>query len=249
MITAHETAGDAEPCYYDAPCEYTSARLITRGNLEFAYGRVEARIKLPEGQGIWPAFWMLGDDLAEVGWPQSGEIDIMEHIGREPSTVHGTIHGPGYSGGNSVGRPYRLIANERFADDFHTFAIEWEPGELRWYVDGQHYSTLTPDDIPADTEWVYDHPFFLIMNIAVGGYWPGYPDESSTFPQSLTVDGWVRVTLPFNTFVRSRTQPGGAPRNGFGRAEVWGWSLHLPEAVDPPGRAFIDHVRLVNLNA
>ncbi len=114
----------------------------------------------------------------------------MENVGHEPSTVHGTVHGPGYSGGNGVRNTYRLPANQRFADDYHIFAIEWEPGEIRWYVDGNLFSTVTADDVPG--EWVYDHPFFLIMNVAVGGRWPGYPDETTTFPQTMKVD-YVRV--------------------------------------------------------
>jgi len=167
---------------------YTSARLITRNKFEQAYGRYEARLKLPYGQGIWPAFWMLGEDLSSVGWPDSGEIDIMEHIGREPKLVHGTIHGPGYSGANGVGGSHDL--GEPLSDDFHVFAVEWEPEEIRWYFDDILYFSVTPDDVPG--EWVYDHPFFMILNLAVGGYWPGYPDETTTFPQQYIVD-YVRV--------------------------------------------------------
>jgi beta-glucanase (GH16 family) len=181
----------ARTCYY-GPCKYTSARLITWHKAEVAYGRVEARIKIPFGQGIWPAFWMLGTNLDEVGWPQSGEIDILENIGSEPSTMHGTIHGPGYSGANGIGGDYRLAEGERFADDFYLFAIEWEPAEIRWYVDDDNYLTLTPDDLPTKREWVFDHPFFVVLNVAVGGYWPGDPDETTSFPQTMYVDH-VRV--------------------------------------------------------
>jgi beta-glucanase (GH16 family) len=178
-------------CYY-GPCKYTSARLITWHKAETTYGRVEARIKIPFGQGIWPAFWMLGTDLAEVGWPQSGEIDILENIGSEPSAMHGTVHGPGYSGANGIGGDYELPEGKRFADDFYIFAIEWEPEEIRWYVDGDNYLTLTPNDIPAGSEWVFDHSFFVVLNVAVGGYWPGNPDETTTFPQTMHID-YVRV--------------------------------------------------------
>lgn len=170
--------------------EYTSARLKTQGLQEWTYGRFEARIKVPYGQGIWPAFWSLGNDITTVGWPQSGELDIMEHIGREPSTVYGTVHGPGYSGADGVGGSYTLPGGAQMTDDFHIFAVEWEPDEIRWYIDNTLYATVTPNDVPG--EWVFDHPFFLIMNVAVGGYWPGYPDETTVFPQVMLVD-YVRV--------------------------------------------------------
>ena len=264
VITARASDGDAPECYYGGPCAYTSARLITLDEVEFTYGRVEARMKLPFGQGIWPAFWLLGADVAEVGWPASGEIDVMENVGREPSTVHGTIHGPGYSGGNAIGRPYELSEGERFADDFHVFALEWEPGALRWYVDGELFSTVTPDDVPTGTEWVYDHPFFLIFNIAVGGNWPGYPDDTTTFPQTMEIDyvrvlqpadvaerfeatftddveGWRRVDLPFDAFVRADEQPAGAPNDGLGLERVSGLAMEF--AAGAPVR--IDDLRIV----
>jgi len=172
--------------------DYTSARLKTQGKFSQAYGRFEARIKIPRGQGIWPAFWMLGDDIDKPGWPDCGEIDIMENIGKEPALVHGTIHGPGYSGANGIGSAYALPGGERFADDFHIFAVEWEPGAIRFYVDDHLYATRTPDDLPKETKWVYDHPFFLLLNLAVGGGWPGSPDETTVFPQRMLVD-YVRV--------------------------------------------------------
>jgi beta-glucanase (GH16 family) len=178
-------------CWY-GQCQYTSARLITRNKFTQAYGRFEARLRVPYGQGIWPAFWMLGANLDAVGWPTCGEIDIMENIGREPAIVHGTLHGPGYSGANGVGGAYTLTTGARFADDFHTFAVEWEPNVVRWYVDGQLYQTRTPADLPAGAPWVFDHPFFMILNVAVGGHWPGSPDETTVFPQTMTVD-YVRV--------------------------------------------------------
>lgn len=167
--------------------DFTSARMKTEGLFSWTYGRFEARIQIPTGQGIWPAFWLLG---AEGGtWPNNGEIDIMENIGREPHTVYGTVHGPGYSGSNGVGRPYTQTAVP-FADDFHIYAVEWEPQEIRWYVDNNLTHTITPDDLPG--EWVYDHPFFIIMNVAVGGDWPGSPDDTTIFPQRMVVD-YVRV--------------------------------------------------------
>ena len=171
---------------------YTSGRLKTQGKFSQTYGRFEARIKIPRGQGIWPAFWMLGDDIDKRGWPDDGEIDIMENIGKEPALVHGTIHGPGYSGEHGISAPFALPSNPRFADDFHVYAVEWEPNAIRFYVDAHVYATRTPADLPKGAKWVYDHPFFLLLNVAVGGYWPGSPDATSVFPQSMLVD-YVRV--------------------------------------------------------
>ena len=263
MIRALEAGAGAPPCYYGAPCEYTSARIITAGALEVTYGRIEARIKIPRGQGLWPAFWMLGNDLAEVGWPEAGEIDILENIGREPDVVHGTIHGPGYSGGDAIGRPFRLPDGADFADDFHVYAIDWSPAGITWSVDGIEYSTVGPADLPSGTRWVFDHPFFLILNVAVGGNWPGYPDATTTFPQEMVVDyvriyqapdtserfeasfrddaaGWTLVRLPFDAFERASVQPDGAPDDGFGRAEVWGLEF---EVAGDGGSAMLDEVR------
>ena len=168
---------------------YTSGRLTTKGLHAWTYGRFEARIRIPHGQGMWPAFWLLGDDVSRVGWPACGEIDIMENIGREPTTVRGTIHGPGYCGDDGVWSDY-FLSEGRFANDFHVFAIEWEPGQVRWYVDGNLFSTRRPEDVGG--EWVFEHPFFVILNLAVGGHWPGYPDETTVFPQRMLVD-YVRV--------------------------------------------------------
>jgi beta-glucanase (GH16 family) len=172
--------------------DYTSARLKTQGLFSQAYGKFEARIKIPKGQGLWPAFWMLGNDISSAGWPTCGEIDIMENIGKEPSTVHGTIHGPGYSGGSALGGANTLTGNTAFADDFHVFTVEWEPKVVRFYVDSTLYETRTPADLTGSSNWVYDHPFFLILNVAVGGGWPGNPDQTTVFPQTMLVD-YVRV--------------------------------------------------------
>jgi beta-glucanase (GH16 family) len=177
---------------------YTSARLKTLGKFSQRHGRFEARIKIPRGQGIWPAFWMLGDDIEKAGWPACGEIDIMENIGKEPSLVRGTIHGPGYSGANGIGAPFRLVGGQPIADDFHVFAVEWEANAIRFYVDEHLYETRTPADLPKGAKWVYDHPFFLLLNVAVGGDWPGSPDASSTFPQEMLVD-YVRVFVGANS--------------------------------------------------
>ncbi|MBI1772047.1 MAG: glycoside hydrolase family 16 protein [Burkholderiales bacterium] len=169
--------------------EYTSARIKTAGLQETTYGRFEARIKIPAGQGTWPAFWMLGNNISTAGWPNCGEIDIMENIGKEPATIHGTVHGPGYSGAQGNGRPYSL-ASGKFADEYHIYAVEWEATEIRWYVDGIQYHSVRPDQLAG--KWVFDHPHFLILNLAIGGDWPGTPDASTVFPQQMLVD-YVRV--------------------------------------------------------
>ena len=172
---------------------YTSARIKTQGLISARYGRIEARIRLPFGQGIWPAFWMLGTNITTVGWPQCGEIDIMENIGREPSINHGSIHGPGYSGGNSISGLYTLPAGTRFSDDFHVFAVQWAPQTITFLVDGTAYRTVTPSSLPPGASWVFDNPFFVILNVAVGGNFPGSPDDTTQFPQEMLVD-YVRVS-------------------------------------------------------
>jgi beta-glucanase (GH16 family) len=172
---------------------FTSARLKTQGLFSTRYGSIEARIRLPFGQGIWPAFWMLGANITSAGWPACGEIDIMENIGREPSINHGSAHGPGYSGGNSVTGLFTLPGGARFADDFHTFAIQWAPGTIKFFVDGTAYKTVTGSSLPSGAAWVFDNPFFLILNVAVGGSWPGAPDATTQFPQQMMVD-YVRVS-------------------------------------------------------
>jgi beta-glucanase (GH16 family) len=170
---------------------YTSARINTSGHFTQAYGRFEARIQIPFGQGLWPAFWTLGDNIGTAGWPGCGELDIMENVGREPAVNHGSAHGPGYSGGNPLTATYTLPSG-KLSDAFHVYAIEWEPNVVRWYVDDTLYETRTPADVPAGTTWVYDHPFFIILNVAVGGNFPGSPDATTTFPQTMKVD-YVRV--------------------------------------------------------
>jgi beta-glucanase (GH16 family) len=174
--------------------DYTSARLETKGLFARTYGRFEARLKIPRGQGMWPAFWMLGADHDVAGWPGCGEIDVMENIGREPATIHGTIHGPGYSGGHGIGAPATLPGSS-FADKFHVFAVEWRPDRIDFFVDDTRYATRRPSDLPHGTRWVYDHPFYIIVNLAVGGGWPGSPDATTHFPQQLVVD-YVRVYAP-----------------------------------------------------
>ena len=167
---------------------YTSARITTIDRFEPTYGRFEARIHLPTGQGIWPAFWLLGANIGSVGWPVSGEIDVMEYRGQEPSIVHGSLHGPGYSAGNAVTSQFVLAG--RFDNEFHTFKVEWAPGSIDWYVDDTLFQSVQPSEVPG--QWVFDHPFFLILNVAVGGGFVGPPDSTTTFPQTMLVD-WVRV--------------------------------------------------------
>ncbi|MEV5954022.1 family 16 glycosylhydrolase [Streptomyces sp. NPDC051987] len=191
VITARKENPADYQCWYGT-CQYTSARLNTAGKFSAQYGHVEARMKIPRGQGMWPAFWMLGTDIGSAGWPNSGEIDVMENVGYEPSTVHGTIHGPGYSGSNGIGAAYSLPNGQAFADGFHTFAVDWAPGSITWSVDGTVYETRTRADVGGNT-WAFDKPFFLILNLAVGGYWPGDPDGSTAFPAQLVVDS-VSVT-------------------------------------------------------
>jgi len=174
---------------------YTSARLLTAKLFSQSYGRFEARIKIPRGQGMWPAFWMLGNNIGQVAWPKCGEIDIMENIGKEPAIIHGSLHAPGYTGGTGVSNSYTLPNGARFADDFHVFAAEWEPSVVRFYVDGTLYATDTPSSLPTGSTWVFDHPFFIILNVAVGGDWPGPPDSTTVFPQQMLVD-YVRVYQP-----------------------------------------------------
>lgn len=191
VIRALPTPDSERKCWY-GPCKYTSARILTAERFAFTYGRAEARLKLPYGQGIWPAFWMLGTDIPEKDWPGCGEIDIMEHIGREPGIVHGTVHGPGYCGAEGISHTFALPEGQMFKDDFHIFAVEWESDEIRWYMDENLYGTLKKANFSTEKPWVFDHPFFIILNLAVGGGWPGYPDETTTFPQTMLVD-YVRV--------------------------------------------------------
>jgi beta-glucanase (GH16 family) len=220
QITA-EAADGSLMCYY-GPCEYTSARLLTKERFEVAYGRIEARIKVPEGAGLWPAFWMLGTDIDQVDWPQTGEIDIMEFVGREPNQVFGTLHGPGYSGGQSYGKSYDL--GQPVSGDYHVFAVEWQPDEIAWFIDGIQYFVATPDDpFLQGKQWVFNHPFFILMNVAVGGNFGGPVGAETTFPQSMSVDyvrlyqtkpkpvsfissfrdeftGWKQISIPFSAF-------------------------------------------------
>jgi beta-glucanase (GH16 family) len=170
---------------------FTSGRIQTRGRFSQRYGRVEARVKLPSGRGVWPAFWMLGDDFETAGWPACGEIDILELRGQEPSVVVGSLHGPGYAGGDAITSIHRLKEG-RFDADFHRFAVEWDPARIVFLVDDEPWQTVTADRVLAKGPWVFDQPFFLLLNVAVGGMFVGPPDATTTLPQSMVVD-WVRV--------------------------------------------------------
>jgi beta-glucanase (GH16 family) len=228
VITARRDNPANYNCWYGR-CQYTSARILTADKFTQAYGRFEARLKIPRGQGIWPAFWMLGNDIGSAGWPNSGEIDIMENVGREPGTVHGSLHGPGYSGGNPLTGQYTLPGGRALADDFHTFAVDWAPDSITWYIDGIQYSRKTPADAGSN-RWVFNHPFFMILNVAVGGAWPGSPDGSTSFPQTMTID-YVRV--------QSWTTGGGGG-GGTGNAikGIGG------KCIDVPGGNAVDGARL-----
>ncbi len=172
---------------------YSSARIKTQGLFAAGpEGRVEARIKVPAGAGMWPAFWMLGNTFNNRNWPQCGEIDIMESIGKEPSLNHGSLHGPGYSGGKPKTAIYTLPDGKKFADDFHVFAIDWTATAVTFYVDDTAYETVRDTDIPAGTQWVFNQPFFILLNVAVGGNFAGPVGTDTVFPQEMLVD-YVRV--------------------------------------------------------
>ena len=249
-------------CWY-GPCQYTSARLVSAQKFEVKYGRIEARIRVPDGPaGLWPAFWMLGSDLEKVGWPECGEIDVMEYVSRMPNRIFGTLHGPGYSGGEGKGGTLDLPGP--VYQDYHLFAVEWEPGEVRWYLDGQEYARVTAADV-APNRWVFDKPFFLILNMAIGGNLGGAVDPSMPLPQKLLVDyirvygapdtaerfeasfvddfvGWKEITLPFSAFRRSAHQPEGAPNDGLTLTQVMGYGLRFPEGLQ--ATYLLDQLRL-----
>jgi beta-glucanase (GH16 family) len=168
---------------------FTSARIKTKDLYAQAYGRFEARIKTTTGPGIWPAFWMLGSNIDAVPWPQCGEIDIMEQRGQQPSINYGSVHGPGYSGGGAITKPYALTTG-RFDTDYHIYAVEWGVDYIDYFVDNFLYSRITPNDVTG--EWVFDQPFYLLLNVAVGGNFVGFPTTGTPFPQSMYVD-YVKV--------------------------------------------------------
>jgi len=260
VITLDEADGSQE-CYY-GPCEFESARLITQNKAEFAYGRIESRLRVPTGgDGLWPAFWSLGTDITYNPWPGAGEIDIMEYVSRLPNEIFGTIHGPGYSGGASFSNIYDF--GEPVYNGYHTFTVEWQPNLIEWYVDGIKYHEAEPGDVSGP--WVFEKPFFLLLNFAIGGNFGGAIDPDNTYPQEYlvdyvrvyqgpdtaerfettftdSVDGWQQVSIPISDFVRSADQPAGAPDDGLGLDEVWGYGLSFPNGT-ADGSARVDLVR------
>ena len=264
VITLDEADGSQE-CYY-GPCEYESARLITQHKAEFAYGRVESRLQVPTGgDGLWPAFWSLGTDITYNAWPGAGEIDYMEYVSRLPNEIFGTIHGPGYAGGASFGNIYDF--GQRVDSAYHTFAVEWEPNEIRWYVDDILYHQADPSEI-APNEWVFEKPFFMLLNFAIGGNFGGAIDPDNTYPQEYLVDyvrlyqgpdtaerwqttfadtvaGWQQVTVPLgDNWSRSSGQPVGAPDDGLSLDEVWGYGFEFPRGGTASGSVALDLVTL-----
>ena len=175
---------------------FQSARLTSRGKVTARYGYIEARIQMPAGQGIWPAFWMLGANLSDpgVGWPNCGEIDIMENIGSKPGMNESSLHGPGYSGNHAVHATDFLSREQQFKDGYHVFGMLWTQEAIIFSVDGIPFEERSPADIPGKT-WAFNHPFFFVMNVAVGGYFSGSPDSTTQFPQTMRVD-YVRVYQP-----------------------------------------------------
>ncbi len=184
VLEARKNSSEGFQCWY-GPCQFTSARISTRGHFSFTYGRLEADIKIPSGQGIWSAFWLLGSDCATVGWPACGEIDIMENIGREPTTNHGTVHGPVY-----FSKSYE-VPRGTLADAYHVFALQWDPSHLYFFVDGNNYATFDKADF-TQQGWVFDRPFYIVLNVAVGGVWPGSPDNTTVFPQKMYIS-YIRL--------------------------------------------------------
>lgn len=162
---------------------YTSARIKTEDKVELTFGRIDIRAKLPKGQGIWPAIWMLGANIDDVGWPASGEIDIMELVGHEPAIVHGTVHYD--NGGYESSTSKKRLSEGTYADQFHVYTLVWEENEIRWYVDNQMFKTFKRSEI---SNYPFNKPFYFILNVAVGGRWPGNPDQSTVFPQEMVVD-------------------------------------------------------------
>ena len=172
--------------------DYTSARIKTQGLFEQKYGRFEARIKLPLGAGLWPAFWLLGANVDEVPWPGCGEMDVMEFRGQNPGVAFGSLHGPGYSAGDSISAELSLPGGETFPDDFYVFAMDWDPGRITFSVDDEVYQIVRTSDIPPGGTWVFDHEFFIILNLAVGGTLGGPVGRDTEFPATMLVD-YVRI--------------------------------------------------------
>jgi beta-glucanase (GH16 family) len=238
VVTTRENTDEDLLCYYGT-CRYTSARLVSQYKAEFEYGRIETRVRVPVGDGLWPAFWALGTDIPVNPWPASGEIDIMENVGRDPDTLFGTIHGPGYSGGQSFGGTWDF--GGPMADEFHTVAVDWSPGQIVWTVDGRTYHEAVPADV-APNEWVFEHPFFLLINTAVGGNFGGAVGADTTFPQEYVLD-YVRV---YQGDRQERTFTGTFTDDSTGWREVTlPWSDFAPDA--PRSTAVLDPSRVSSI--
>jgi beta-glucanase (GH16 family) len=261
LVITLDRADPSLECYY-GPCQYESARLITQNKAEFAYGRIESRLAVATGgDGLWPAFWSLGTDITRNPWPGAGEIDVMEYVSRLPNEIFGTIHGPGYSGGGSFSDIYDF--GERVDEEYHTFAVEWQPDLIKWFVDGIQYHEADPADVPGP--WAFDKPFFLLLNFAIGGNFGGATDPANVYPQEYALDyvrvyqgpdtaerfqttftdsvaGWQQVSIPISDFVRSTHQPVGAPNDGLTLTDVWGYGFAVPEGTSS-GELRVDLVR------
>jgi beta-glucanase (GH16 family) len=192
MIVAR-AAPSGLTCYYGA-CRYTSAKVHTRGKVSASPGLVEARLKLPVGQGLWPAFWMLGANFPATAWPRCGELDIMEYRGSQPATTSSAIHGPGYSG-NTPFAHAKTRVGENYSADFHKFSVAWDSMRVRFFVDDTLHYRLRRTDVERFGVWVFDQPFFLILNLAVGGHFDGDPQSDAILPATMLVD-YVRVYRP-----------------------------------------------------
>jgi beta-glucanase (GH16 family) len=183
---------DPQAAGRDGGRAYTSARLISKDRVSFRYGLVQARIKIPVARGIWPGFWMLGQDFDRTGWPGCGEIDVMEYFGTGRRVIQGAVHGPGYSGALGIAASRRMGSS--LEKDFCVYSVSWEPARIRWFVNGRHYHTVTPADLRGKP-WVFDHDFFLLVNAAVGGIASQPPDRSTRFPQTMLID-YIRHYAP-----------------------------------------------------
>jgi beta-glucanase (GH16 family) len=215
---------------------YTSARINTQNHFAQTYGRFEARIQLPTGKGIWPAFWLLGDNHETTKWPVSGEIDILESIGA-PDTTYSTLHGPGYSGSKGITAKFPLPPGESVHTAFHLYAVEWSPNEIKFFFDNHLIAHRTPVDLPPNTTWVYDHSFYILLNLAVGGYWPGNPDETTTFPQQMLID-YVRVYTRKPEPSKAATNPGASYLDSEMWASSEGRQSSPAPAQEPGGPSF-----------
>ena len=178
-------------CYY-GPCRYTSAKLRTRDKVQVKHGRVEARLRLPRGQGLWPAFWMLGSSFGTTPWPACGELDIMENHGSRPASVSSAIHGPGYSGSTTPFVHDRPLAAGDYSQDHHVFGVQWDSARVEFMVDGEPHYVVAKEEIERHGAWVFDQPFYVILNLAVGGTFDGDPKSDTILPATMLVD-WVRV--------------------------------------------------------